>query len=388
MLSKNRATLLAGTMLCALATGNAHAQDAARPMQLASADVAAADATADVAADTASDADAGEIVVLGFGQTRQVQTLTGADITRLTPGSTPIKALSKLPGVNYQAADAFGAYEWSSRITLRGFNQNQLGFTLDGVPLGDMAYGNSNGLHISRAIISENLGTASVAQGSGALGTASTSNLGGTIEFTSRAPSQAFDIAGSATYGSDSTYRGFIRLDTGDMTGNGLKGYISYGYLKTDKWKGYGAQKQHQVNAKLVQDLGDRGSITAFVNFSDRREHDYQDLSLDIIKRLGYDNDNISNNFPLALQLAKIYANQNAGAGAQPYPGFGTTFPAPYQTVDDVYYDAAGLRRDYLGGGTFDSKLTDHLSVKLTGYYHQDHGQGVWYLPYTKAQRS
>ena len=45
-----------------------------------------------------------------------------------------------------------------ARISIRGFNQNQLGFTLDGVPLGDMTYGNLNGLHVSRAVISENLG--------------------------------------------------------------------------------------------------------------------------------------------------------------------------------------------------------------------------------------
>ncbi|TVV74527.1 TonB-dependent receptor [Sphingomonas solaris] len=333
--------------------------------------------------DVAAEAGGSDIVVLGFGQARQVQTLSNADITRLTPGTTAIKAISKLPGVNYQAADAFGAYEWSSRITLRGFNQNQLGFTLDGVPLGDMSYGNSNGLHISRAIISENTGGASVAQGSGALGTASTSNLGGTIEFTSVKPGDVFALVGSATYGSDATYRGFVRLESGDVTGNGLKGYLSYAYLKTDKWKGYGEQKQHQVNAKIVQDVGDRGSITAFFNFSDRREQDYQDLSLDLIDRLGYDNDNISNDFPLALQLAKIYANQNAGAGARPYPSLGTVFPAPYKTVDDVYFDAGGLRRDYLAGATFDGQLTEHLSLKLTGYYHDNHGQGVWYLPYT-----
>jgi iron complex outermembrane receptor protein len=324
-----------------------------------------------------------DIVVLGFGQSRQVQTVSAIDLSRLTPGSSPLKAISKLPGVNFQSADAFGAYEWSTRISLRGFNQNQLGFTLDGVPLGDMSYGNANGLHISRAIISENLGTASVAQGAGALGTASSSNLGGTIEFHSLAPSDHFDIVGSGTYGSNQTYRGFVRLETGDITGNGLKGYVSYGYLKTDKWKGYGEQRQHQVNAKLVQDLGAAGSITGFFNFSDRREQDYQDLSLALIKRVGYNWDNISNNFPLAVRLAQISANQGAAAGsALPYPGVGTTFPAPFETVDDAYYDAAGLRRDYLAGATIDSHLTSTVSATLTGYYHNNHGQGVWYLPY------
>ena len=50
------------------------------------------------------------------------------------------------------SSDPFGAYEWATRISVRGFGQEQLGFTLDGVPLGNMAYGNDNGLHISRAI--------------------------------------------------------------------------------------------------------------------------------------------------------------------------------------------------------------------------------------------
>jgi iron complex outermembrane receptor protein len=73
-------------------------------------------------------------------------------------------------------------------VSMRGFNQNQLGFTLDDVPLGDMSYRNFNGLHISRAITSENIGKILVSQGVGALATASTSNLGGTIQFYSLDP--------------------------------------------------------------------------------------------------------------------------------------------------------------------------------------------------------
>ncbi|WP_076073033.1 TonB-dependent receptor [Sphingomonas montana] len=362
-----RACLLAGTAILAM-SGTARAADA--PADTA---VATAAATADVPADASitDGSDGSEIVVLGFGQARSVQTITARDIAVLTPGTTPLKAIAKLPGVNFQAADAFGAYEWSSRISIRGFNQNQLGFTLDGVPLGDMSYGNSNGLHISRALISENTGAVSVAQGAGALGTASTGNLGGTIMFTSRDPSENMDLAASGTYGSDATYRGFVRLDSGDLTGNGLKGYVSYGYLKTDKWKGYGEQRQHQANVKLVQDLGDRGSLTGFFNFSDRREQDYQDLSLDMIRRLGLRTDNISNNFPLAVQIAQVLQSG------------GTNYPAPYVSADDAYFDAAGLRRDYLGGATFDGRLNDALSVRLTGYFHNNHGQGLWFLPYT-----
>lgn len=365
-----RPILFAGSALLAIAALPASAQDATPP-------------AVSVATEGTTGAD---VVVLGFGEARQVQTITAADLARLTPGTSPLKALQKLPGVNFQSADAFGAYEWSSRISLRGFNQNQLGFTLDGIPLGDMSYGNANGLHISRAIISENTGSATVAQGSGALGEASTSNLGGTLQFTSRRPSDAFGLAVSGTYGSNDTYRAFVRVDTGDLTGGGLRGYVSYGFLEAGKWKGNGVQRQHQANAKLVQDFGDRGSITAFFNFSDRRENDYQDMSLAMIRRLGYRSDNLAPDFPLAVRIGQIFQNQATRAASAiaplPFPTAGLAYPTPYTSVDDAYYDAAGLRRDYLTGITMNAPVNEAVTLTLTGYYHNNHGQGLWYTPY------
>ena len=332
---------------------------------------AAAPAAVDAAPTQVAVADAvePELVVYGRGQVRQVAEISTADILQLTPGSSPFKAIEKLPGVNFESADAFGVYEWSTRISLRGFNQNQLGFTLDGVPLGDMSYGNTNGLHISRAIISDNIGRVQVSQGAGALGTASTSNLGGTIEFFSRAPSETSGVALNGTYGSDNTYRGFVRVDSGDL--GGFRGYASYAYINAGKWKGSGNQRAHQVNLKGVYDLGG-ASVTGFVNFSDRKEQDYQDLSLDQIKRLGYGLDNIANNYPLAKAIATAYQT-------------GTPFPAPFATVDDSYYDAGGLRRDWLTGLKVEGQLAEGLTASVQGYYHNNKGQGSWFTPYVPS---
>jgi iron complex outermembrane receptor protein len=122
-------------------------------------------AHAAAAAADAANGEVTEVIVFGRGETRQVTQLTVSDLTQIAPGTSPIKAIEKLPGVNFQSADPFGAYEWSTRITIRGFNQTQLGYTLDGLPLGDMSYGNHNGLHISRAAMSENIGGVSLAQG-------------------------------------------------------------------------------------------------------------------------------------------------------------------------------------------------------------------------------
>lgn len=317
---------------------------------------------------TAGDQGFETVTVYGKGETRQVQTVTQVDLSLTEPGASPFQSIAKLPGVNFQSADPFGSYEWSTRISLRGFNQNQLGFTLDGVPLGDMSYGNYNGLHISRAIASENIGKTELAQGTGSLGTASTSNLGGTMAFYSADPSDKLGLTVSSSYGSFDSFHEFVRFDTGELP-TGTKAYVSYTFQQSDKWRGDGLQKQQQINGKLVQSFGDDFTLSGFLNYSVRRENDYQDMSLEMLNRLGYKWDNVSNNWPLAVQLANDYLT-------------GKPFPAPITSVDDAYYDAAGLRNDVIGGVTADWSITPNLEFKVTGYGHNNTGRGLWWTPY------
>jgi iron complex outermembrane receptor protein len=319
-----------------------------------------------------------EVVVYGQGQTRQIETLTAHQIAQVAPGTSPIKVLSQLPGVNFQASDPFGAYEWATRISIRGFNQNQLGFTLDGVPLGDMSYGNYNGLHISRAISPENIGRTDLAQGTGALGTASSSNLGGTVQFVSREPSTKFGALVSATYGSYGTNREFVRVDSGELPGDG-RGYISYGNQYSNKWKGYGAQRQWQINSKFVQPVGPL-KFTGFFNYSDRAENDYQDLSLAMLNYFGYKLDNISHDWATAKAIAE--AVQSIAPTS--------SYPAPYNVNlagsdpgDYVYFAGSGLRKDAIGALRVDWNIIDGLSAHVTGYAHHNLGQGTWDTPYT-----
>lgn len=322
----------------------------------------------------------GEIVVLGRGETRQVQAVQGEELTLETPGASPLKLVDKLPNVNLQSADPFGAYEWSARISIRSFNQAQLGFTLDDVPLGDMTYGNHNGLHISRAISGENVGGVVLAQGAGALDIASSSNLGGALKYVSRDPSESLGAHLVGVAGSDNTYRGFLRFETG-ATPTGLRAYASYANNTSDKWKGDGKQKQQQINFKAVQPLGE-GSITGWLNWSKRREQDYQDMSLEMLDRLGSDWDNFRPNWALAVQVAEIARNQ-AGAGA--FPTLGTTFPAPIESLDDSYYDASGLRDDTIGAVTLRLPLGAAFDFKGTVYGHKNEGQGLWWTPYVAS---
>ncbi|MGE0775320.1 MAG: TonB-dependent receptor [Sphingomonadaceae bacterium] len=327
-------------------------------------------------------ADASDIIVFGRGETRQVQQVEATDIQILTPGTSPIRAIEKLPSVNVQASDPFGNYEWSTRVTVRSFAQSQLGFNLDGIPLGDMQYGNHNGLHVSRAISSENISTVRVSQGAGAIGTQSTNNLGGTIEYFSMDPLDHFAATANATYGSDETIRGFVRLNVGSP--EGFRGYISYGYGATDKHKGSGTQDQHIVNAKGVMPVGD-GQIDGWFSYSDRREQDYQDMSLDMLDRLGYKSDNTYPDYDLANLLADIGNNRGDTGAPVSNAAAGTVYPGAYASVDDAYYDAAGLRKDTLGALGYSTPIGDSANAKIKAYYHHNEGMGLWSTPYTPS---
>lgn len=302
------------------------------------------------------------VEVMGQGQSRQVQNISRSDLVKAIPGSSPLKALEKLPGVNFQSADPFGSYEWSTRISIRGFNQNQLGFTLDGIPLGDMSYGNNNGLHISRAISSENVGRVAVSQGAGALGTASTSNLGGTVQFVTLDPTQEMGATFSQTIGSNRTSRTFVRADSG-LLSTGTKFYVSGTRQRAEKWKGGGAQDQDQFNSKFVHAFGDN-VISGFFNYSNRKEVDYQDLSLEMAKRLGYNWDNYAPDFQRAVNAAK------------------GIFTGNVNSLDDAYYLGSGLRKDSLGALSLDLRLTPATNLKTSVYHHSNEGQGHWYTPY------
>jgi iron complex outermembrane receptor protein len=317
------------------------------------------------------------VTVTAPGEIRTEQTINTATIEEAAPGTSPIRIVSQLPSVNYTAADPYGSYEWAVRISVRGFNQNQLGFTLDEIPLGDMSYGNWNGLHISRAIMDENIGHIVLSQGTGALETASNSNLGGTVQFYSVDPSDRRSFTVDQSFGSFNAFRTVARYESGLLTGN-TKFYVAAVRQNSDKWKGNGSigQNYWQFNTKFVHLVGSKGVLTGFLDYSDRREVDYQDLSKAYVNVLGYKFDNYGI-WSQAIQAA--YACDGIGT----YPGKVANLTAAQDPCDAGYYGGGGLRRDILGGVAYKAALTDQLTWKTTLYGHGNDGIGLWFTPYT-----
>ncbi|TAA20178.1 TonB-dependent receptor [Pseudoxanthomonas winnipegensis] len=333
------------------------------------------------ATDPSKPAELSQIVVYGNGAVRAEQTVSAQAIDLLAPGSSPLKAIARLPGVALQSSDPFGTYELGTRLSVRGFNQSQMGYTLDGVPLGDMFYNTWNGLHISRAIAAENIDRVVFAQGAGGLGVASTSNLGGSLQFHSRPLEDKAGGEVAATYGSDATTHVFARAETGQLS-TGTRLSISGVYHDADKWKGSGTQPDRKLNTKWEQEIG-RATLTTWINYSLHRERNYADLSPATLRTIGYDLDFLAPDYATAILLSQVDANRKAAAARKPlpFPSAGTQFPAPYKTVNDTYYDSGGIRRDWLGASTLEVPVGDWLSLKGTYYRHTDKGSGGIYTP-------
>jgi iron complex outermembrane receptor protein len=326
----------------------------------------AADAPA--AAPDSSEVDA--LVVVGSGQTRSVVTLTPSNLEVLPPGTSIQKALNFLPGVSAQSIDALGVNEQSLSLQVRGFNTTHLGYTLDGMPLGDGAYNNYNGLTISRALISENLGRADLATGIAGLGIASTSNLGGALIYTSSDPHKDLGFSASQTFGSEDTARTFLRFDTGEH--GGLSAYLSGHYSQQDLFVNQGAFNKStgkQLNGKLVYD-GGPFKLTAFADVSRTNQADDTYMSKDMLSRLGWDWAGYAPNWQSYLGVA--YCSVTAPTA----PTKCVPAPSPQKNSDVTYTNGQILRDDDLFYVAGDFDVTASLKAHAQVYHHSDKGAG------------
>ena len=319
--------------------------------------------------DTAAD-DAATIIVTAKS-TRSATAIPQSEIQKILPGVSPLKAIETLPGVLYITADPWGYNEQNAQIFIHGFAANQLGYTMDGVPLGDQSYGNYNGLSPQRAVISENVGRVVVSTGAGDLATASNSNLGGTVETFSSNPLSKFGVQAAETVGSYGTSRTFVRIDSGAFGGDGSNSaYISGARQHARAWDFNGIQGGYQANAKFVHDAH-AGRLTLYFDYNDFTQPN-EDATVFFKPSAG--------GTATAVQLYTPYTKPFF------YPDFGTyrtsylsplgNSPAAEGSNYRNYYSDA-QRTDYLGYARYDAHLSQHATWSTTAYFHHNDGVGV-----------
>lgn len=194
-------------------------------------------------------------------------------IKNLTPTSNPYQAIAQLPGVATFSYDATGLFGGALRV--RGFNSDQMGFTINGAPVNDSGSFTVFPQEYSDA---ENLCDVFVTQGSTDTNAPHVGASGGNVGLVSCAPSDQRRIKVEQTTGSLNMYKTFVRLDTG-LIGKS-KTYVSYSKAMADKFKGDGRADRQHVDFGTEYDLTSASKLSATLLYNRAVNNNYGALTL------------------------------------------------------------------------------------------------------------
>lgn len=264
----------------------------------------------------------------------------------------PYQALSLLPGVNTFNHDATGLF--GGGLTVRGFGSDQMGFTINGVPVNDSG---NFAVYPQEYADQENLCTQTISQGNPDVESPHAGATGGNVGITSCDPENAQRFRVAQGFGELRMKRTFVRMDTGRFADNKAKVFVSLSHTEADKWKGEGNAKKDHLDAAFRWDLNDDNTILGSVLYNKAINNNIGNVSLAQLNANGYYYDYSTSFTPGHLP---------GGAGAQRETG-----PSPqyYKLANNPFENAIVSL-----SGSF--KLASETYLKVQPYYWFGFGTG------------
>lgn len=207
--------------------------------------------------------DAGGGLITEEDAPKQRSSVTTDFIATQAPTSNPFQLLKLLPGANVNSRDPFGVQ--NTDITVRGFFSNELGTTVEGVPLNDSG---SFALYPSEWIDSENLSQITFTQGSADLDSPFTYSTGGSINIYMNDPTKDSSETLAQSVGTHQALRTFARVDTGEFNagdGGAWRAFLSASYYDEDHFTGAGNDQREHVDFKAVHEWGDGNRVAPVI---------------------------------------------------------------------------------------------------------------------------
>ena len=191
--------------------------------------------------------------------------------------TSALASVDNLPGVLINEGDPFGSDEWSTSISMRGFQldleSQQIGMTMDGIPNGNSNY--AGGTKANRFVDSENLATSEVSQGTADIASRSHEALGGTINFTSIDPALDERLTISSTLGEYNAQKLYARYDTGEVAKDTFA-WISLSSQQNDDYMdGSATNTRDHIAAKVISRINET-DVVGYISHDDAREYTYQ----------------------------------------------------------------------------------------------------------------
>ncbi|MEQ9447555.1 MAG: TonB-dependent receptor plug domain-containing protein, partial [Rhodospirillaceae bacterium] len=297
-----------------------------------------------------------EIIVTGRPVTYNNAAASEQMLSQQTPLTSALSVIDNLPGVSIQEGDTFGFDDWSTTVSIRGFqvslDDQQVGSTIDGLPNGNSNYG--GGAKANRYIDSQNLASVEVAQGTADIASLSTEALGGTLNFITQDPTREQRLRVSASIGQFGSERVYFRYDTGELFNSNTYAWVSVSHQEATDWVNGAAENYRDHLAfKLTSEVGDATNLSVYFSYDDTHEDNYQRL----------------------FSAADFAANSEWDQLTAEWTGL------PY--VDQLYRKGwSTLRENVFAYVKASSEIMDGVTLEGAAYTHHNYGRGDWVPPY------
>lgn len=269
-------------------------------------------------------------------------TVTRAAIDEKSSLNNSFQLINLLPGVNSYSQDATGLF--GGGVRMRGFSSDQLGITIDGVPVNDAG---NFAVYPQEFGDPENLQEIFITQGSTDTDAPHVGASGGNIGLVTSSPTDKSRVRFQQTMGSNNLNKTYLRADTGLVFDGKLKTFISYSEATADKWKGAGGADRKHLDFKTVLNLDAGSSLSAGFLWNRTFTNNLRTLTLAQVNTLGGNAD-----FGIVVPQ-------------------GTTIPA------DLYYKLnLNPFENYIATLKGSFQLTPQLQLDVEPYYWYGYGTG------------
>lgn len=281
-------------------------------------------------------------------------TITAEELAKQRPTGNAYEALELMPAVNSYNYDATGLF--GGGLTLRGFNSDQIGATVNGVPVNDSG---SFAVYPQEYVDQENTCTQFVTQGSTDVDSPQIGATGGNFGITTCDPAKEQRFRVAQTLGGLKLSKTYLRYDTGMWSDNRSRFFISYSHAQSDKWKGEGGAKRDHVDLGYRWDFDRFNSVNAVVLYNRAINQNISSFSKADLDKYGY-------YYDYATKWVGHVTPTKGKADSDTNSAFGDAY---YQLTKNPF-------ENVIASVTAKFRIGENTDVKIIPYYWYGYGTG------------
>lgn len=281
-------------------------------------------------------------------------TITAEELAKQRPTGNAYEALELMPAVNSFNYDATGLF--GGGLTLRGFNSDQIGATINGVPVNDSG---SFSVFPQEFVDQENTCTQFVTQGSTDVDSPQIGATGGNFGITTCDPSKEKRVRVMQTVGQLSLSKTYIRYDTGLWADGRSRFFISGSHAQANKWKGDGGAKRDHVDMGFRTDFDKFNSINGTILYNRAVNQNISTFNLADLAKNGY-------YYDYSTKFIGHVAPTPGKAGSDPVQANADTF---YQLTKNPF-------ENVIASATAKFRIGENTDIKIIPYFWYGYGTG------------